>query len=244
MFFPRNILQSRKIVVTLRLEYQQQNNMRKEISLAIKSFWQTRQTQGGVLAGKQLDALLLLLKKKAEEAGVPSKCIYLKNNHVPGYFRATKDWDLLIVSPHGNLIAAIELKSQIGSYGNNLNNRTEESLGSADDFWTAYRENTFKCVQSPWLGYMMVVGKDERSLRHVKANEPHFPVRPEFKDSTYLDRYTILCQRLLLEHKYNAVALIATSNKNSYENLADNISIESFISSFMGFLSGVNYEFK
>lgn len=237
-------MQSRKIVVTLRLEYQQQNNMRKEISLAIKSFWQTRQTQGGVLAGKQLDALLLLLKKKAEEAGVPSKCIYLKNNHVPGYFRATKDWDLLIVSPHGNLIAAIELKSQIGSYGNNLNNRTEESLGSADDFWTAYRENTFKCVQSPWLGYMMVVGKDERSLRHVKANEPHFPVRPEFKDSTYLDRYTILCQRLLLEHKYNAVALIATSNKNSYENLADNISIESFISSFMGFLSGVNYEFK
>lgn len=218
--------------------------MRKEISLAIKSFWQTRQTQSGVLAGKQLDALLLLLKKKAEEAGVPSKCIYLKNNHVPGYFRATKDWDLLIVSPHGNLIAAIELKSQIGSYGNNLNNRTEESLGSADDFWTAYRENTFKCVQSPWLGYMMVVGKDERSLRHVKANEPHFPVRPEFKDSTYLDRYTILCQRLLLEHKYNAVALIATSNKNSYENLADNISIESFISSFMGFLSGVNYEFK
>ena len=118
--------------------------MKKEISFAIKSFWQTRQKQGSVLAGKQLDALLLLLKKKAEEAGVPSKCIYLKNNHVPGYFRATKDWDLLIVSPHGNLIAAIELKSQIGSYGNNLNNRTEESLGSADDFWTAYRENTFK----------------------------------------------------------------------------------------------------
>ena len=218
--------------------------MKKEISFAIKSFWQTRQKQGSVLAGKQLDAFLALLKKKAVEAGVPSEYVYLKNNHVPGYFRASKDWDLLIVSPKGNLIAAIELKSQIGSYGNNLNNRTEESLGSADDFWTAYRENTFKCVQSPWLGYMMLVGKDNSSLRHVKANEPHFPVRPEFKDSTYLDRYTILCQRLLLEHKYNAVALIATSDKNSYENLSDNISIESFILSFQGFLSGVNYEFK
>ena len=218
--------------------------MKKEILYAIKSFWQTRQKQGSVLAGKQLDAFLALLKKKAVEAGVPSECIYLKNNHVPGYFRASKDWDLLIVSPKGNLIAAIELKSQIGSYGNNLNNRTEESLGSADDFWTAYRENTFKCVQSPWLGYMMLVGKDNRSLRHVKANEPHFPVRPEFKDSTYLDRYTILCQRLLLEHKYNAVALIATSDEDSYENLSDKISIESFISSFQGFLSGVNYEFK
>lgn len=183
-------------------------------------------------------------EKKAVEAGVPSECVYLKNNHVPGYFRASKDWDLLIVSPKGNLIAAIELKSQIGSYGNNFNNRTEESLGSADDFWTAYRENSFKCVQSPWLGYMMVVGKDDSSLRQVKANEHHFPVRQEFKDSTYLDRYTILCQRLLLEHKYNAVALITTSDEDSYENLSDNISIESFISSFQGFLSGVNYEFK
>lgn len=218
--------------------------MKKEILYAIKSFWQTRQKQGGVLAGKQLDAFLALLKKKAVEAGVPSECVYLKNNHVPGYFRASKDWDLLIVSPKGNLIAAIELKSQIGSYGNNFNNRTEESLGSADDFWTAYRENSFKCVQSPWLGYMMVVGKDDSSLRQVKANEHHFPVRQEFKDSTYLDRYTILCQRLLLEHKYNAVALITTSDEDSYENLSDNISIESFISSFQGFLSGVNYEFK
>lgn len=218
--------------------------MKKEILFAVKSFWQTRQKQGGVLAGKQLDAFLALLKKKAVEAGVPSECVYLKNNHVPGYFRASKDWDLLIVSPKGNLIAAIELKSQIGSYGNNFNNRTEESLGSADDFWTAYRENSFKCVQSPWLGYMMVVGKDDSSLRQVKANEHHFPVRQEFKDSTYLDRYTILCQRLLLEHKYNAVALITTSDEDSYENLSDNISIESFISSFQGFLSGVNYEFK
>ena len=122
--------------------------MKKEISFAIKSFWQTRQKQGSVLAGKQLDAFLALLKKKAVEAGVPSECVYLKNNHVPGYFRASKDWDLLIVSPKGNLIAAIELKSQIGSYGNNLNNRTEESLGSADDFWTAYRENTFKVISN------------------------------------------------------------------------------------------------
>lgn len=74
--------------------------MRKDISIAIRSFWQTRQQQGSVLAGKQLDAFLLLLKKMAEEVGVPSDCIHLNNNHVPGYFRATKDWDLLIVSKY------------------------------------------------------------------------------------------------------------------------------------------------
>lgn len=124
----------------------------KEISNAVKAFWQTREKQGNVLAGKQLDAFLYLLSNVACNAGVPRDCIYLKNNHIPGYFRASKDWDLLIVSPKGNLIAAIELKSQVGSYGNNLNNRTEESLGSAEDFWTAYREKSFKCTQTPWLG--------------------------------------------------------------------------------------------
>ena len=178
------------------------------------------------------------------DAGVTSDCIYLKNNHVPGYYRASKDWDLLIVSPKKNLIAAIELKSQVGSYGNNLNNRTEESLGSSEDFWTAFRENAFSCNQSPWLGYMMVVGKDEESTHVVKVNEPHFFVRKEFKEASYLDRYRILCQRLVLEHKYSAVSLIATTVKGSYENLADNISIDTFIDSFRGHLLGNESEFK
>lgn len=218
--------------------------MQKRILNSVKSFWLTRERQGNVLAGKQLDAFLDLLSETAQQAGVPKDCIYLKNNHVPGYFRATKDWDLLIVSPKGNLIAAVELKSQVGSYGNNLNNRTEEALGSAEDFWTAYREKSFRCVQSPWLGYMMIVGKEDASMRVVKVSEPHFLVRSEFKGATYLDRYRILCQRLLLEHKYNAVALLTTDGKDSYESLADNISIETFLSSFRGYLSGVGYEFK
>ena len=126
------------------------NKYNKQITAAIKFFWDTKKIQGNVLAGKQLDAFLTLLTQVAVDAGVPEACIYLKNNHIPGYYRATKDWDLIIVSPKNNLIAAIELKSQVGSYGNNLNNRTEESLGSSEDFWTAFREHAFTCNQSPY----------------------------------------------------------------------------------------------
>lgn len=216
----------------------------KKISSAIKSFWVTKEKQGNVLAGKQLDAFLELLTIVAVDAGVPKECVYLKNNHIPGYYRATKDWDLIVISPKGNLIAAIELKSQVGSYGNNLNNRTEESLGSSEDFWTAFREGSFRCNQSPWLGYMMVVGKDKGSAHVVKVNEPYYEVRPEFKGASYLDRYRILCERLVLEHKYSAVALIATSGKNHYESLCDRISIESFINSFRGHLLGLENEFS
>lgn len=216
----------------------------KNISSAVNSFWATKEKQGNVLAGKQLDAFLELLTHVAVDAGVPEECVYLKNNHIPGYYRATKDWDLLVISPKGNLVAAIELKSQVGSYGNNLNNRTEESLGSSEDFWTAFREGSFKCSQSPWLGYMMVVGKDKGSAHVVKVSEPHYEVRTEFKGASYLDRYRILCERLVLEHKYSAVALIATSGKNHYESLCDRISIESFISSFRGHLLGLENEFS
>lgn len=216
----------------------------KQIANAVKSFWETKKKQGNVLAGKQLDSFLDMLANVAIDAGVPRECIYLKNNHIPGYYRATKDWDFLIVSPKGNLISAIELKSQVGSYGNNLNNRVEESLGSAEDFWTAFREKAFVCNQSPWLGYLMVVGKDEESTHIVKVNEPHFHVGSEFIDSTYLDRYRILCQRLVLEHKYNAVALMTTTGCDNYESLAENISIDTFINSFIGYLLGLTDEFK
>lgn len=218
--------------------------MKVNVQSAINSFWKTKKAQGSVLAGKQLDAFLILLCRIAEEAGIPKKYVSLKNNHIPGYYRATKDWDLIVVSPAGNLIAAIELKSQVGSYGNNLNNRTEESLGSAEDFWTAFREKSFPCNQTPWLGYMMVVGKDNESTHEVRISEPHFSARQEFKCSTYLDRYRILCERLVLEHKYNAVALIATSGEDHYEELSKQIGIESFLQSFKGHLLGAQNEFE
>ncbi len=216
----------------------------KLIDEAIQSFWITKAEQSNVLAGKQLDKFLTLLTKVATDAGVPKECIFLKNNQVPGYYRATKDWDFLIVSNKGNLVCAIELKSQVGSYGNNLNNRTEESLGSAEDFWTAFREKSFPSRQSPWLGYVMVVGEDEGSTHPVSVSEPHFPVRSEFKGASYLDRYKILCQRLVLEHKYNAVALIATKDKNHYHDLSDDISLDSFLNSLRGQLLGLADEFK
>ena len=63
------------------------------------------------------------------------------------------------------LSVAIELKSQVGSYGNNFNNRTEETLGSAIDFWTAFRKEQFPHQEAPWLGYMMITEMFSHPLR-------------------------------------------------------------------------------
>ena len=57
-------------------------NYENKISQAVKSFWVTKEKQGNVLAGKQLDAFLELLTCVAVDAGVPKECVYLKNNHI------------------------------------------------------------------------------------------------------------------------------------------------------------------
>lgn len=88
-----------------------------------------------------MDGFVELLAKVATDMGIPQNRIYTKRNQLPGYFRPTKDWDFLIVSPTNKLIAAIEFKSQVGSFGNNFNNRTEEALGSAVDLWKNSRKH-------------------------------------------------------------------------------------------------------
>ena len=224
------------------------------VSKAVKLFWGTKSRQlinsgdssnrGAVVGGKQMDGFIELLKKVAVDAGIPTDNIITDKNYLPGYFRSTKDWDLLIISPSGKLIAAIELKSQVGSYGNNFNNRTEEAIGSAVDLWTAFREGQFPDQQAPWVGWLMVVGRDKASERIVRNYEPYFSVRPEFEGASYLDRYRILCQKLILERHYTSTALVWTSDERTYGNMADDISIKRYLASFASYLNGVKDEFK
>jgi hypothetical protein len=67
----------------------------------------------------------------------------------------------------GRFLAGIEFKSQVGSFGNNYNNRTEESIGSAVDLWAAYREGAFEPSARPWLGYLMLLEEAAGSIAPV-----------------------------------------------------------------------------
>lgn len=226
----------------------------KLVGRAVSSFWNTKRRQlsasgdssnrGAVVGGKQMDGFIDLLCRVARDAGVPSECIVTDSNYLPGYFRSSKDWDMLILTPSGKLAAAVELKSQVGSYGNNFNNRTEEAIGSAVDLWTAFREGQFPGQQAPWVGWLMVVGRDERSLRPVQNYAPHFPVRPEFEGASYLDRYQILCQKLIRERHYSSAALLWTSSAKEYGDASPETSLASFLASFSSHLKGLHHEFE
>lgn len=230
--------------------------IQKHVKKAIDFFWNKRNMQGrhsadksgrgAVTGGKQLDGFVNMFVELAKANGVPADCIYTETGKItlPGFFRASKNWDMLIIAPNGKLIAALELKSQIGSYGNNFNNRAEEAIGNAVDLWTAFREHAFPPQPSPWVGYMMVAGKDKASTRKVTERSIHYPVLPDFVQTSYIDRYGILCRKLVSERHYSSVGLVWTSEDKSYGDVYDDVSITTFINSFVGHLYGQRQEFK
>lgn len=217
---------------------------------AVEHFWKTRDSQAtgqkksdqgsrsSVTGGKQLDGFIEVLVQVSKDLGVPEACIYRKGNNLPGYFRPAKDWDFLIITPKNQVIAVVEMKSQVGSFGNNFNNRTEEALGSAIDLWTAFREQGYMQTQPPWLGYLFLVEKTDKSTSPVRLQESHFKVRPEFQNTSYLDRYVIFCQKLMQERHYSSTALIWTNMKMEFACPENDISFDSFLLSFMGFIQG------
>ena len=139
----------------------------------------------------------------------------------------------------GELIAAIELKSQVGpSFGNNFNNRTEEAIGTAHDLWTAYREDAFGKQPKPFVGWMMLVEDAPGSRSVVRDSSPNFPVAKEFQGASYLKRYDILCQRLVKEQLYTSAALMTSprsaANTGEYDKLSDMTSFKTFIATLAG----------
>ncbi len=156
-----------------------------------------------------MDGFIGLLTEIIVAAGIEDRHIFHnKNLELPGFFRPTKEWDLLVIKD-GQLIVALEAKSQVGpSFGNNFNNRTEEAMGSALDLWTAYREGAFNKTIRPWLGYVFLLEDCKESQSIVRVKEPHFSVFEEFRGASYAKRYELFCRKLVRERHYNASAFL------------------------------------
>ncbi|MGD9212064.1 MAG: PaeR7I family type II restriction endonuclease [Desulfobacteraceae bacterium] len=226
-------------------------NISHRIGKAVALFWATRRAQkekqktkgikdaglrSAVTGGAQLDGFIKLFTELIIEAGIEEQYIYHKKNlELPGFFRPTKEWDLLVIK-NGMLVAALEAKSQVGpSFGNNFNNRTEEAMGSALDLWTAYREGAFKAGPQPFLGYFFMLEDCPASNRPVRVKESHFNVFPEFVGASYMKRYEIFCRKLILERHYTSAALITSDSKNGemgkFNESAEDISFSIFAKS-------------
>ena len=193
-----------------------------------------------------MDGFSKTISRLLIEAGIGDLNIFQQSSvELPGLFRPTKEWDLVVVVD-GHLIAAIELKSQIGPYfGNNFNNRTEEALGTAMDLWTAYREGAFHTSPAPWLGYLLLLEDCPESRRPVSVREPHFPVFTEFIGASYAKCYELFCRKLIRERQYNSACFITADRKNAglsenYGEPAKDLSPGQFLGGLLGHAAGMS----
>ena len=203
-------------------------NITTATSKAVAHYWMTRKAQqdkqkstgradqgsrSAVTGGAQMDGFIQLFTRIITEAGIESRFLFFQTTlELPGYFRPTKEWDLLVVKD-GQLVVAIEAKSQVGpSFGNNFNNRTEEAMGSALDLWTAFREGAFNKNVHPFIGYFFMLEDCPASQSPVKVKEPHFKVFPEFEGASYAKRYELFCRKLVRERHYTSAAFITSQS--------------------------------
>ena len=239
------------------------------VNAAVSEFWSgrastTQKSQGGsrdgVLAGKNMDGFIRLVAQIAVHCGLDASAVRTKRSDLvlPGFFRATKNWDALVIH-EGRLLAVFEFKSQVGSFGNNFNNRSEEVIGSAADLWVAHHHGAYgsgphrsrhavsepqpgllnPAIQSdprpPFLAWLMLLEECDASLRSVRCDEPNFPVFDEFKDASYARRYQILCERLVERQLYSAAALeLSRQGSSDHRALSQSTSIRNLFAEFAG----------
>ncbi|HWY85911.1 MAG TPA: PaeR7I family type II restriction endonuclease [Gemmataceae bacterium] len=225
----------------------------RQLRDAIIFFWQRRgsqsKKQGGdegdkdrgdrtaVTGGKHLHGFHELVATLLEAAGLQRATIYWREkSELPGWFRAEKNWDLLIVAD-GKLVAIVEFKSQVGSFGNNFNNRVEESIGNATDLWAAYEEGAFKPSERPWLGYLMMLEDAPASNTPVRVKQPHFKVFPEFQYASYAERYNQFLSKLVRSRLYDAACFLMSSRKSGlkgeYREINPELSFHTFATSLL-----------
>jgi hypothetical protein len=226
------------------------------LSKAVAHYWQTLEAQSGkqkagtdhgrrgaVTGGKQMDGFCDLMDWLLRQNGLDEASIYVRTKReIPGYFRPTKDWDMLVVH-EGHLIAAVEFKSQRGSFGKNFNNRAEEAIGNATDLWTAFREGAYgKGSPRPWLGWVMLLEDCEDSARPVAVAEPHFSVFPEFRSASFCRRYELLLRKLVQEKLYDSAAFLTSTEKGgprgNFNEPAEDLSMRRLLANFAGHVAG------
>jgi hypothetical protein len=199
---------------------------RDDLRLAIADYWAAKEAQtakainstaeGSAVAvrgGGHFNPVVNLLARFFTDAGFPVESVGAKGTKVilPGFYRPSKQWDLVVVY-EGILVAAFELKALGGpSFGNNYNNRVEEALGSSLDLRRSHIDGLVG-PEAPWFGYFFLMDDEAKSRNPGRPhNVGYFPVDDVWKGRSYQERFALTGKRLLDEGLYDAVCYLVSS---------------------------------
>jgi hypothetical protein len=215
---------------------------------AIRGYWQTKANQKAastsegtskdVRAGKHMDPFEDLIRKVVEDAGIeldpqPETKIYL-----PGYYRETKSWDV-VMQYKGHVLAIVEAKSQGTSLANNFNNRVEEAIGQAADIWKAHERGFLVSGMRPWVGYLMIVNQTAKTIapKHLakgKTIPAGMRIDEHFDGMSFAERYAEAFGRLDQERMLDATCVAITADEDSYSYPNQWLSFNGFAAQLWG----------
>lgn len=198
--------------------------------LAAVSYWFTQRdeqlarviaagrSQGGtrdaVVGGQHLDGFNTLVVDELKRVG-GNNLTYQTNRAatLPGFYRAAKSWDLLVLQD-GEARLAVEYKSMKGSEGKNLNNRIDEVLGVGEDLRQAQIAGLVPTEIR--RAYVFIMEVSTAVTRPVRMPYVHGLVDERFDEATYLDRMGILCERVVETGLYDLAWAIGVTDEPSF----------------------------
>ena len=93
-----------------------------------------------------------------------------------------------------------------------------------------------------FIGWLVMVEDEHKSRRPgTRDASRHYPVSPDFKKASYLQRYDLLCQKLVRENLYTAACALtskrAAVDGGAYGEMSNLTSLTTFVSAFAGHIA-------
>ncbi|MCC9626679.1 Eco57I restriction-modification methylase domain-containing protein [Thalassospira sp. MA62] len=235
-------------VKTLEIRIPSAEDLKSRVSECFQHYADVR--EAGTQHGATMEAFEHVLIDLLVENGINRSDIFTGTQAiVPGYFRASKRWDVLVrkETENGNvLVGLIELKSLRGSVGNNSNNRVEEAVGSGYDFQKTNSKLGLSAVnvdffEPPFVGYLFLMGYHESNDGGSQISSPLFSLDEAFiatedNPMNYKKRFEILSYRLLESGLYSSTSLLLEDpgTDDGYREPAQQLSFYNFVARMLG----------
>jgi hypothetical protein len=224
---------------------------------AVAHYWRTLAAQSSkqkagmdhgrrsaVTGGKQMDGFCELVDWVLRENGLEEASIYVRSDReLPGFFRPTKEWDMLVVH-EGRTVAALAFTSQQLPQGDDHGSaRTEEVIGMANDMWTAFREEAIgRSRPRPWLGWVMLIEDETVVSRSPPKAQLCAEVLPEFLAGPHGRCRHHILQKFTQERLIDSAVLLASpcngGGRGVFVEPAEDLSMKRLLSSLVGRLAG------
>ena len=240
-----------------------QSPFQDRLSKAVAHYWRTLEAQthkqkvgmdrgrrSSVTGGKQMDGFCELVDWVLREKGLDEACIYLRSGReIPGFFRPTKEWDMLVVH-EGRTLAVLEFTSQrMPPLASDNNTRIEETIGMATDLWTAVGQGAYSAPRKrTWLGWVMLF--EDRTVAHRPMPKAQPPVAafPDFSPGSYGRRYEQIMHKFTHERLFDSAALLASPGNGGVQGIFlepnEDLSMKWLLASLAGYVAGYLAEVK